>query len=179
MKVGVEEAYRLLHPRPVVLVCSAFEGKVSFMACSWITPVNDEPLMVAAAIWNENFTHELIKKSGEFTVNVPSRRIAKEVWIAGTKSGRKVDKVSLTKLKLGKAKRVGAPVIEDCVANLECVVESEVEAGDHTVFVARVVEAYAEGELFDKAWKESADVLMHVGGKIFAVAREYFDVTNL
>ncbi|WP_290901074.1 flavin reductase family protein [Ferroglobus sp.] len=176
MKVKIKEAYRLLHPRPVVLVCSSYEGKTSFMACSWVTPVNDEPAMLAAAIWEENFTHELIEKSNEFTVNVPSVDIAEKVWLAGKKSGRSVDKAKLTGLKLGKAKKVSAPIIEDCVANLECVVKDKAKAGDHTVFIAEIVEAYAEKDLFEKVWKEDAKILMHVGGKVFSTSSNFFEV---
>lgn len=168
MKRKVEEAYRLLHPRPVVLICAGERPNV--MACSWITPVSDEPFMIAAAIWKENYTFDIIEKSREFTVNVPQPELIDAVWIAGTKSGRDVDKVRTCGLRIRRAKKVGTYVVEDCVANLECVVRERVFAGDHAVYIAEVVEAYAEG--FEKVWKTK--ILLHLGGKDFVTFGEPF-----
>ncbi|MET1124796.1 MAG: flavin reductase family protein [Archaeoglobaceae archaeon] len=168
MKVEVEEAYRLLHPRPVVLVCS---GR-NVMACSWVTPVCDEPFMVAVAIWKENYTYELIERSGVFSLNVPTPEMVEAVWIAGTKSGRKVDKIKLANLRLAKAKKIDCYIVEDCVANIECVVRSKVEAGDHVVYIAEALAAYAEEGSFDKVWRRK--ILMHLGGKEFVTFGEPF-----
>ncbi|MEM4280122.1 MAG: flavin reductase family protein [Archaeoglobaceae archaeon] len=168
MKQKVQEAYRLLHPRPVVLICAG--EKPNVMACSWITPVSDEPFMVAVAIWKENYTFELIEEKKEFTVNVPQPELLDAVWIAGTKSGRKVDKIRTCNLRVRKANKVDAYVIENCIANLECVVREKVFAGEHTVYIAEVVDAYAEG--FEKTWKTK--ILLHLGGKDFVTFGESF-----
>ncbi|MDI9645315.1 MAG: flavin reductase family protein [Archaeoglobales archaeon] len=165
MKGDVEDAYRLLHPRPVVLICAG--EKPNVMACSWITPVCDEPFMLAVAIWKENYTYDIIEKTNEFTVNVPPPELVNSVWIAGTKSGRELDKISVCKLKVSRAKKVKTYVLDDCLANMECIVEKKVEAGDHVVYISKVLESYADSTAFSKVWKK--DILLHLGGRDFVV----------
>jgi flavin reductase (DIM6/NTAB) family NADH-FMN oxidoreductase RutF len=170
--------FKLLHPRPVVLVCSiSKKDKPNIMACSWITPVSEEPPLIALALWREGYTHSLIEETKEFTINVPSASLLKQVWIAGTKSGRKVDKITLTKLKLVPAKKVKPPVIEECMGHLECRLLSSMKAGECNIYVGEVVEAYADESLFKKGvWTEDANILLHSGGKFFTTPKASFKV---
>lgn len=172
MKKSVEPFYYLLHPRPVVLICCGNE-KTNVMACSWIMPVSEEPPMIAISIWKESYTHELIEKQGEFTVNIPSLNLIKQVWIAGTKSGRDADKISLTSLKISPSKKLKTPIVEDCIGHLECRLNTSISAGECTIFIANVLEAYAEEELIEKnIWREKANLLLHSGGKNFAIPKK-------
>lgn len=177
MKVDVKpDFFKLLHPRPVVLVCSiSGEGRPNVMACSWITPVSEEPPLIALALWKRGYTHRLIEEVKEFTVNVPPSNLVKQVYLAGTKSGRKVDKVALTGLKLKPAKKVKPPVVEECVGHLECRLTSSMKAGECTLYVGEVVEAYAEENLFKGGvWSEGANVLLHNGGDLFTTPKAHF-----
>jgi flavin reductase (DIM6/NTAB) family NADH-FMN oxidoreductase RutF len=178
-KVDVmSDFHRLLNPRPVAFVCSINkEGKPNIMACSWITPVSEEPPLIALALWRKDYTHNLIEEVKEFTVNIPSANLLKQVWIAGTKSGRKVDKVSLTRLKLVSARKVRVPIIEECMGHLECRLTSFVRAGECNIYVGEVVEAYADESLFKKGvWTEDANILLHSGGKFFTMPKASFKV---
>ena len=177
MKVDVmDDFYKLLHPRPVVLVCSVSkDGKPNVMACSWVTPVSEEPPLIAIALWKGGYTHRLIEETGEFTVNIPSSKLLKAVWVAGTKTGKKVDKIKLTGLKISPAKKVKAPIIEDCIGHLECKLESSADAGECKVYLAKVLAAYADKNLFKKGvWTEKAEVLLHTGGKLFTTPKTSF-----
>ncbi len=179
MKVDVRpHFFKLLHPRPVVLVCSVSrEGKPNVMTCSWITPVSEEPPLIALALWRKGYTRILIEEVKEFTVNVPQSALVKHVWIAGTKSGKKVDKISLTGLKLMPAKKVKPPVVEDCIGHLECRLTSYMKVGECILYVGEVVEAYAEEGLFKGGiWSEEANVLLHSGGDLFATPKASFKV---
>ena len=178
MKVDVmDDFYKLLHPRPVVLVCSVSKaGKPNVMACSWVTPVSEDPPLIAVSLWKGGYTHKLVEETGEFTVNVPSSKLLRAVWIAGTKSGRRVDKVKLTGLKLSPAKKVKAPIVEECLGHLECKLEKSVDAGECKIYVARVLAAYAEEGLFKEGvWAENVDVLLHLGGKLFTTPKTYLE----
>ncbi|MEM4679012.1 MAG: flavin reductase family protein [Candidatus Jordarchaeales archaeon] len=121
------------------------------------------PPMVAVSIGFQRESYRMIKESGEFVVNVPPSKLVKEVLFCGTISGRDVDKFSETGLTAAPARRVRAPIIAECIAHLECKVEKTVEAGDHMVFIGRVLEAYAE-EDFSARRKE---ILLHLGGDKF------------
>jgi flavin reductase (DIM6/NTAB) family NADH-FMN oxidoreductase RutF len=176
VEVDLRESYRLLHPRPVVLICSSGRnGGVNVMACSWITPVSDEPPLIAISLWMKGYTHRLIDEIGEFTVNIPSAKLLKQVWIAGTRSGGRVDKAKLLDLSFIQAKAVKPPVIDDCIAALECRVRSRVVVDEQIVYIAEVLKAYAEENLFrEGVWSMEANVLHHAGGKVFAVVSKYF-----
>jgi len=178
LKRDVEPFYFLLHPRPVVLVCSVDkEGKPNVMACSWITPVSEEPPMIALSLWRRGYTHQLIEAAKEFTVNIPSADLVKAVWIAGTRSGRRTDKFAVSGLKTQPAKKVSVPIIEQCIGHLECKLVDYVKAGECNVYIAEVVAAYADEELLtNNVWNERANVLLHAGGKYFTTPQSCFEV---
>jgi flavin reductase (DIM6/NTAB) family NADH-FMN oxidoreductase RutF len=175
MKKGVElnESYKLLHPRPVVLICAkSKEGKVNVMSCSWITPVSDDPPLIAVSLWKEGYTHNLIDETGEFTVNIPSSKLLEQVWLAGTKSGDKVDKIKLLKLNTVASETIGAPIIEECLGALECKVENRIEVGEQILYIARTKRACVEKVFFKKdAWTEDAEPLLHCAGKMFSIPK--------
>jgi len=178
LKKDVESFYSLLHPRPVVLICSVDkDGKPNVMACSWIMPVSEEPPMIALSLWRRGYTHQLIEAAKEFTVNIPSADLVKAVWIAGTRSGRRTDKFAVSGLKTQPAKKVSVPIIEQCIGHLECKLVDYVKAGECNVYIAEVVAAYADEELLtNNVWSDRANVLLHAGGKYFTTPQAYFEV---
>jgi flavin reductase (DIM6/NTAB) family NADH-FMN oxidoreductase RutF len=70
----------------------------------------------------------------------------------GTVSGRDVEKLNLAKLPTFKATKVDAPLIEGCIAYVECGLEDALRLGDHTLFVGRVLAVQAESDSFDETW---------------------------
>ena len=91
------------------------------------------------AVDRSRYSHEGIKSHREFVINYPAEEQAGSALVCGTKSGRNMDKISLTGLELMKSTHVNVPTIKDCVAAFECRLEDSFEAGDHTLFVGRVV----------------------------------------
>lgn len=178
LKKDVTHFHYLLHPRPVVLVCSIdSEGRPNVMACSWITPVSEEPPLIALSLWRRGYTHQLIEAKREFTVNIPSADMVKAVWIAGTRSGRRTNKLALAGLTVQPAKKVSVPIIEQCIGHLECKLIDFVKAGECNVYIAEVVAAYADEELLrNEIWSEKANVLLHSGDKFFTTPHESFEV---
>ena len=173
MKMDVmDNFYKLLHPCMTGLVVSVSrDGKPNVMTCAWNMPVSADPPMIAVALGSESYTSQLIKESGEFTVNIPDERLLRALWICGTKSGRDVDKFKLAGLTPRPAKRVKAPIIGECAAHLECKLGSQLETGECTIFVGEVLEAYCEEELFKNGvWNiEKISLPMHMGGRLFAI----------
>jgi flavin reductase (DIM6/NTAB) family NADH-FMN oxidoreductase RutF len=171
MKV-VKLPYRLLHPRPVVLIVAKAD-KGNAMALAWGTPIEED--VVGIAMYRENFTYKLIKQTKEFTINIPTKKLAKEVWLAGTRSGKKVDKEKLLGLTFEKGVKINTPHIKECIGFLECRVMKEIELEEHSFFIAEVVAAFAN-EQFDKIWKEETEILMHVGKNLFCTPSKYFTI---
>lgn len=165
--------YMALHPRVVVLVVAIDkEGKPNVMPASWTSPVCEEPPHIVLAMWRENYTWELIKESREFTLNTPTADLVDIVWKAGTTSGREVDKSKLLNLTFSRSKSIKTPIIEECIAHLECKVVEEIDVGESTLFIAEVVEAYGNEEYMVRGrWDlRKVEVLEHLGGRVFTVS---------
>ena len=141
--------FRKLKPERVLLVSSADEnGKANVMTVEWFMRTSFDPPMVAVSIGKTRYTHELIKKTKEFVVAFPKSEMGREAIYCGTYSGREVDKIKNAGLKTRKSVFVKPPLIENCVLNLECSVVNEIETGDHTIFIGKVLAAhYEEGEI--------------------------------
>jgi len=168
--VSIHMAYHLIHPKPAVIVISVDRsGRANGMTAAWTTPLSISPPLVGVSISPRRYTYELVKSSGEFTINVLDRRYASQVHYVGTVSGRGRDKLAEVGFTLRKSRSVKPPHIGEALAVLECVVEKDVEAGDHVFFIGRVVEAYAKPDVFDGVYKpEKAKILMHLGGSYYA-----------
>jgi len=172
IEVPFSKALRLTNPGPVVLPTSKYEEAVNIMAAAWTTPISHDPRLLGVSISPRRFTHELIKKSGQFVLNVPGRTLAKQVKLCGTLSGREVDKFKEARLTPTEAMMGSVPLIEECLGHLECILVEHYSLGDHTLFVGRVVAAWADAGAFSETWlldDEEAKPLHHLGGAYYSV----------
>jgi flavin reductase (DIM6/NTAB) family NADH-FMN oxidoreductase RutF len=163
--------WRIVAPRPVVLLTSVGgDGKANVMALAWSTPVSHNPPLIAVAVHKARHSHKLMEETGDFVLNIPTREMADAVQACGTMSGEELDKFVRTGLKTGKAKRVKAPIVEGCIAYIECKVVNKILTGDHTLFIGGVLAAYAKGGLFTRqGWNlEKVKPLLHSGGKFYS-----------
>jgi flavin reductase (DIM6/NTAB) family NADH-FMN oxidoreductase RutF len=171
-KINVEfsSAYRLMHPMHTILVsCVGKTGQPNVLPLAWAMPTSREPPLVAVSIGLNRYSHGLIEESGEFVINLPTVDIVNETLICGRTSGKTSDKFAETGLTPLPARKVKAPIIKECIAHLECKVHSQFQTGDHTIFVGKVIVAYANKGVFtDKYDVEKARMLYHLGGDIFA-----------
>jgi flavin reductase (DIM6/NTAB) family NADH-FMN oxidoreductase RutF len=136
------EVRRLLEPGPVVLVSSARDGKSNIMTLGWHTMMDFTPALVGCVIAGGNHSYEMIRRSGECVINVPTVELARKVVGIGNCSGAQVDKFKAFKLTAGAAARVKAPLIVECYANLECRLADEALRGKYDFFVFEVVKAH-------------------------------------
>ncbi|MEM4700288.1 MAG: flavin reductase family protein [Candidatus Nezhaarchaeales archaeon] len=167
------EFFRLLYPCQAVLITCAHRGRANIMTSSAL-PASFNPPLLVVSVSPKRFSYGLIKQQGEFAVNVPTVELLNKVVLCGYTTGRDVDKFTQLGLTPKKAKVISVPIIDECVAHLECKVFKEVEAGDHRLFIGEVVAAYAEQGLLTKdedgitLWDvEKANILLHVGGRVF------------
>ena len=172
VKVPLSRARRLINPGPVVLVTAKYKGAVNVMTAAWTTPISHDPPLVGVAIHHGSFTHDLITKSEQFALNVPGRGLVEKVKLCGTLSGHDVDKFKEANLTPLTASQVKAPLVEECLGHLECVLVEAPSLGDHTLFVGRVVAAWVEEGAFEETWlleDEGAKPLHHLGGTYYGV----------
>jgi len=132
----------LICTTPTVLVGSMVEGKPNFMTVAWCGVANSVPPMVSVAIRPVRHTLKGIKASREFSINIPSVDLVKEVDYCGIVSGAKADKTSVCKFKIFYGNLKNAPLIEQCPVNLACKVEHILELESHLLIVGRVEETH-------------------------------------
>ena len=102
-----ESFYLVLHPRPAYLIGSGRVGEAAnFMAASWVTPVSEDPPRLAVAVGVDSYTYELIKRYGEFTVNVYPAEKIDVIYACGSMSGRKINKISRLGLEATRGRQV-------------------------------------------------------------------------
>ncbi len=103
---------------------------------AWLTQVSFEPLLVALSVNPEHASYPILKDSGIFAVNVLRRRQLDLARHFGTQSGRDTDKLVGVRWRRS---QLGAPVLLDAAAYLECRVTGTVAAGDHQLVLGQVV----------------------------------------
>jgi len=152
--VALPKAYRLLNHGPTVLVSSAHAGRSNVMSAAWSMPLDFDPPKVAVVIDKGTYTRGLIDASGTFVLNVPSSAQAALTVAVGSASGRDADKFALHGIRTLPASRVAAPLIDGCLAWLECRVipEPHIQAA-YDLFLGEVVAAWADPDVFaDGHW---------------------------
>jgi flavin reductase (DIM6/NTAB) family NADH-FMN oxidoreductase RutF len=162
----LSKVYGLLEPGPVVLVTTARGGRPNIMTMSWHTMMEFEPPLVGCVISNRNYSFGLLKATKECVINIPTVEIAEKVVGCGNSSGRDTDKFEKFRLTPRPAAHIGAPLIEECFANLECRVADTKMVSRYCFFVLEVIKAWIDPSAKDPR------TIHHLGRGSFMVAGE-------
>jgi flavin reductase (DIM6/NTAB) family NADH-FMN oxidoreductase RutF len=138
----VSEIRRFLEPGPIVLVSSAYKGERNVMTLGWQTVLEFSPSLVGCMISAGNHSHNIVRRSRECVINVPTVELAATVAKIGNCSGASVDKFKTFKLTQVEAEQVGAPLIGECYASLECKLVEDKLVESFNFFIFEVVKAH-------------------------------------
>jgi flavin reductase (DIM6/NTAB) family NADH-FMN oxidoreductase RutF len=138
----VEKVRRFLEPGPVVLVSSAWQGKTDIMTMGWHMVMEFEPSLIGCFIWDRNYSFDLIRRSKECVINVPTVDLAAKVVGIGNSSGRDIDKFEGFGLTAVPGGRVRAPLVGECYASFECRLVDSSLVKKYSLFVLEVVKAH-------------------------------------
>jgi flavin reductase (DIM6/NTAB) family NADH-FMN oxidoreductase RutF len=172
MKLEKSKFYKILAPRPVILVSTISpKGIANAAPFSFVMPVSIEPPLIAFASDPAHDTVKNILKTGEFVVNIPGRNILKKVWICRESFPYGVSEIEKAGLSEEKSSRVRPPRIKECIAHFECRLFKKQKAGDHLLIVGKVLEARANDRFFKKGKYQlrKAVPLMHIGSEEFGL----------
>ncbi|MBO5485692.1 MAG: flavin reductase family protein [Eubacterium sp.] len=130
----------MLYPVPAVMVsCGNQEGKKNIFTVAWTGTINSDPAMVSISVRPERYSYSLIRESGEFVINLTTKKLCYATDWCGVKSGRDVDKWKEMKLTAAPANTLKyAPIIEESPVNIECRVKEIIPLGTHDMFLAEV-----------------------------------------
>ncbi|MBT3341566.1 MAG: flavin reductase family protein [Gemmatimonadetes bacterium] len=130
-------------PERVALVSSVdASGQGNLIAVGWAMRANMDPPVYAIGLGHKSLSCANIQVSGEFVFGIPGADLATQVLYCGTHTGRDGDKFAATGLTPATAARVKAPLVAECLVNLECRVIATQEIGDHSIFFGEVCQAW-------------------------------------
>jgi flavin reductase (DIM6/NTAB) family NADH-FMN oxidoreductase RutF len=138
----VRNVRRFLEPGPVVLVSSAHKGQANIMTMGWHMVMEFQPALISCCISSANHSFELVRKSKQCVINLPTVDLAATVVKIGNSSGRDIDKFEAFGLTAELATEVDAPLIAECYANFECRLLDANWVKTYNVFVFEVVKAH-------------------------------------
>jgi flavin reductase (DIM6/NTAB) family NADH-FMN oxidoreductase RutF len=162
--LALSQVYRLLEPGPVVMVTTAYQGRSNIMTMSWHAMIDFEPPIVGCVISNRNYTFGMLKATRECTINIPTVELAAKAVTCGNTSGRTVDKFRVARLTPTPASCVGAPLIAECYANLECRVVDAKMVPKYNFFILEVIKAQIDPS------RKNPRTIHHRGRGLFMIA---------
>ena len=141
-RTSVSDVRRFLEPGPIVLVSSAWKGRQNIMTMGWHMIMEFQPSLIGCYIWTENFSHEMVRRSKQCVINIPTVDLAATVVGIGNSSGRHIDKFATFGLTPQPASEIKAPLIAECYANFECRLVDSSLIKRYSLFVLEVVKAH-------------------------------------
>lgn len=131
----------MVYPLPAVMVsCQDEKGFANIITIAWTGTICTNPAMLYISVRPERYSYSIIKNTGEFVINLTTKKLIKAVDYCGVRSGRDVDKFKEMNLTAKKANQLNyAPIIEEAPVNIECKVKEIMPLGSHHMFIAEVV----------------------------------------
>jgi flavin reductase (DIM6/NTAB) family NADH-FMN oxidoreductase RutF len=140
-------AYTFLYPTPLVL-CGTYDsdGRPNLATLAWAGLCCSEPPAVQISVRKQRHTYAAILEKREFTVNIPSTKLAKEADFCGMASGRSVNKFERALLTPKHGEFVDAPIVDEFPVCLECRLLHRLEIGSHDLFVGEILASWVREE---------------------------------
>lgn len=166
----------MIYPLPAVLVsCGAAPEEYNLLTVAWTGTICSDPAMCYISVRPERHSYEIIKRTGEFVINLTTEELARATDWCGVRSGRDYDKFSEMGLTAMPAAVVSAPVVGEAPVSIECRVKDIVKLGTHDMFIADVVNVLVDEEYIDcesgKLDMERARPLVYCHGEYFSLGK--------
>jgi flavin reductase (DIM6/NTAB) family NADH-FMN oxidoreductase RutF len=170
----VAKIRRYLEPGPIVLVSSAWQGKSNIMTMGWHTVMEFEPSRIGCYIFEGNHSFEMIRRSRQCVINIPTADMADVVVAVGNSTGEEIDKFSKFKLTAHPAEKVAAPLIRECYANFECRLADASLIRKYSLFIWEVVKAHvAPTPKYPRTLHYTGDGVFMVSGRHISMRRKF------
>lgn len=144
-RIDVSKAYRLMELEPVVLVTTTRGGNDNVMTMGLHMVVQHSPPLLGGVILPWGRSYEALVETGECVIAIPGPDLAEKVVEIGNCSGADVDRFERFGLGRAAPTVVSAPLIADCLANLECRVFDTSLIEHYNLFILEVVAISCNG----------------------------------
>jgi flavin reductase (DIM6/NTAB) family NADH-FMN oxidoreductase RutF len=130
----METLSRMVHG--IYVLTASHGGRINGMIASWVSQVSYEPPLIMVAVHPGRFSHHMIERQGAFALHIiPKRRMDFLQLFKGPDPDAKFASLPWSR------GITGAPLLEDCIACMECEIKTSLRPGNHTLFIGQVVEA--------------------------------------
>lgn len=166
----------MIYPLPAVLIsCGESEQEYNLFTVAWTGTVCTNPPMCYISVRPERHSYEIIKRTGEFVINLTTASLARATDWCGVRSGRDYDKFAEMGLTAEAAAVVKAPIVAESPVSIECRVKQIVPLGSHDMFIADVVNVLVDEEYINpdtgKLELERADMITYSHGEYFRLGK--------
>ena len=162
----LSKAFTFIEPGPVVLITTSDGARANVMAISWTMVVDfSAQFAITTGAWNHSYA--ALVESGECVIAVPTIDLIDQVIGVGTVSGKAVDKFEKYGLTPVAAREVRAPLIRECLVNIECRVVDIIEK--YSIVVLQGVHAHIDDR------RDEQRIIHARGDGFFSVDGEFFD----
>lgn len=166
----------MIYPVPAVLVsCGATEEEYNLITVAWTGTICSDPPMCYISVRPERHSYDIIKRTGEFVINLTTEALARATDWCGVRSGRDYNKFAEMGLTPIPSAVVAAPSLAESPVSIECRVKEIVPLGTHDMFIAEVVNVLVDEEYIDaesgKLDMERARPLAYCHGEYFGLGK--------
>jgi flavin reductase (DIM6/NTAB) family NADH-FMN oxidoreductase RutF len=155
--------------------CGSDPEEYNILTISWTGTICSDPAMCYISVRPNRHSYNIIKKNGEFVINLTTKDLAFATDWCGVKTGSNVNKFKEMNLTPVPASVVKAPLIKESPVNIECVVKEIKELGTHHMFISEVVAVNADEEYMDQESGlfrlELAEPLCYSHGKYYETGK--------
>ena len=167
----------MIYPLPAVLVsCGESVEEYNLFTVAWTGTVCTNPPMCYISVRPERHSYPIIKRTGEFVINLTTASLARATDWCGVRSGRDFDKFKECCLTPERSAAVAAPSIAESPISIECRVKQIIPLGSHDMFIGEVVNVAVDEEYLDaetgKLNVEKMRLLAYAHGAYFALGEQ-------
>ena len=167
----------MIYPLPAAMIsCGGTEEEYNILTISWMGTVCSNPPMCYISVRPERHSYEIIKRMGEFVINLTNEELAYAADWCGVKSGKDFNKFKEMKLTSVKGEQVNAPIIKESPLCIECKVKQIIPLGSHDMFIADVVNVQADARYIDdktdKFDLQKAKLIAYSHGQYYKLGEE-------
>lgn len=156
-EISTENSFRLIEPGPILLVTTSLAGKPNVMTMGFHMMVQHAPPLIGCVIGPWDHSYQALRETGHCVLSVPREDMSATVTEIGNCSGADVDKFETFGVDTQPGTRSEAPLISDCVANLECHLVDETLSDSYALHILQVERLWGAAD-----WRE-ARLLHHMG----------------
>ncbi len=143
-ELPAHKAYRFLEAGPIVMVTTSDKGKPNIMTMGFHMMIQHDPPLIGCVIGPWDHSYKALCETGECVIAIPTVDLATTVVDIGNCSGADIDKFSTFRLTALPAQDVAAPLIAECLVNIECKVADRALAGRYNLFILEAVRIWVD-----------------------------------